>query len=295
MSSVMLLKEIMNKTSLTVEKLATRANIDEKTLTDFLSEKTKLDIEDYMKISQFFNLSLDTLVTGKPTEHDKYTISKLEPSGYEVIEEYLEKCKKIITESGLEKHADKLLPKAQYAEKRGTEYFSGFIGGVFLNDEPHIWKDAYTPYICIEAVLALDDYDIYTKLKDYPRTFGQLRYKLTQMNDQKGLKATEPKNRSSSDWTRMNAVPALEFKDIANLTDVRFYHEVNIENKESTVLYSINPNNKSYWKIIDLLLVKGAYLVKGNLGDSWGPRKREEMIDYPATEMLRFIASKNLE
>lgn len=90
MSSVMLLKEIMSKTSLTVEKLAMRANIDEKALTDFLSEKTKLDIEDYMKISQFFNLSLDTLVTGKLTEHDKYTISKLEPSGYEVIEEYLE-------------------------------------------------------------------------------------------------------------------------------------------------------------------------------------------------------------
>lgn len=285
----------MNKTSLTVEKLATRANIDEKALTDFLSEKTKLDIEDYMKISQFFNLSLDTLVTGKPTENDKYTISNLKPSDSEVIEEYLEKCKKIITEAGLEKHMDKLLPKAQYVEIRGAERFNRFIGGVFLNDKQHFWKGAYTPYISIEAVLALDDYDIYTKLKDYPRTFGQLRYKLTQMNDLKGLKATEQKNLSSNDWTRMEAVPALKFKDITNLTDVRFYHEVNIENEESTVLYSINPNNKSYWKIIDVLLDKGAYLVKGNLGDSWRPRKREEMIDYPATEMLRFIASKNLE
>lgn len=295
MSSVMLLKEIMSKTSLTVEKLAIRANIDLKTLTNFLNEKTKLDIEDYMKISQFFNLSLDTLVTGKPTEHDKYTISKLEPSVYEVIEEYLEKCKKIITEAGLEKHAEKLLPIAQYAEKRGTEYFNGFIGGVFLNDERHIWKDAYMPYINIEAVLSLDDYDIYTKLKDYPRTFGQLRYKLTQMNDQKGLKATEPKDLSSNDWTSMNAVPALKFKDIINLTDVRFFHEVNIEKNLTSVLYSINSNNKSYWKIINILLDKGAYLVKGNLDDSWGPRTREEMIDYPATEMLRFIAGKNLE
>src|SRR5690554_1828237 len=111
MSSVMLLKEIMNKTSLTVEKLAMRANIDEKTLTDFLSEKTKLDIEDYMKISQFFNLSLDTLVTGKPTEHDKYTISKLEPSGYEVIDNILEKWKAFIISSGLEDNMDELLPK----------------------------------------------------------------------------------------------------------------------------------------------------------------------------------------
>src|SRR5690554_5068378 len=242
MSSVMLLKEIMNKTSLTVEKLATRANIDEKALTDFLSEKTKLDIEDYMKISQFFNLSLDTLVTGKPTENDKYIIRDLKPSDYEVIEEYLEKCKKIITEAGLEKHADKLLPKAQYAEKRGAEYFSGFIGGVFLNDKPYIWKGADTPYISIEAVLALDDYDIYTKLKDYTGNFGQLRYKHTQKYE-------------------------LEFKDITNLTDIRFYHEVNIENQKQSVLYSINPNNKSYWKIIDLLLVKGAFLVKGNLPD----------------------------
>jgi hypothetical protein len=172
-----------------------------------------------------------------------------------------------------------------------------FTGGVFLCNKEcsYHWDDIYMPYIDIKTLLDKDDYELYSKLKKYPRTFGQMRYYLTQIGDQKGLKATEPKDRSSNDWLNVRAVPSLEFKEINHLSDVRFYQEVDLSRLGlSSLLYEIKDDNSNYWKVIDYLLEQGAYLVKGNLGEFW-PRNKEDQIDYPATQMLRYIAKQNLK
>lgn len=279
MSSVSLLKEIMNKTSLTTEKLAKRANVDEKALDDFLNERTKLDIEDYMKVGKFFNLSLDTLVTGNPTEQDKYTISKLGPSVNEMLENYLDKCKKIIIDAGFEHQLDEFLPKPIYMEKRGVTFVKEFTGGIFYTNDTntpmYYWYKQDTPIIDMNIILEKDDYDLFEKLRRYPAVFME--------------------KKRAGIGSRKELFSKLNFEDIVNLSDVRFFKEFDLSQGLSSVLYQIKDSNKNYWEIIHVLLEKGAYLEKGNLGESWSARSKDELIDYPATQMLKFIAKENIK
>lgn len=78
MKSEFLIKEIMDKKRLTIQDLSETVNIDKEKLTDFLNGENKLSLEEYGKIGAYFNLSLDTLVTGIPTKQDERKIRKSE-------------------------------------------------------------------------------------------------------------------------------------------------------------------------------------------------------------------------
>ncbi len=296
MSSKDLLKELMSKTDLTVEKLSERTGVNGKSLTLFLEKDGKLEIEEYMSLGKYFGLSLETIATGVPVGYDRETVKKIQPSGLEIIEKFISKCEKVIIDAGLKSRIKELVPQAIYQGSGQDRRLIGFQGGVFLCDKEkyYHWNNVYLPYIDIKALIDLDDYELYSKLKNHPRTFGQMRYYLSQIGDDRGLRETEPKDRSSNDWLNVKPIPNLEFKDIFHLSDINFYKEVNVSDS-SSALYEILETNKNYWGIINYLLEQGAYLVKGNLGDYWGDRMKENIIDRPATQMLKYIAKQNLK
>ncbi len=275
MNSVDLIKEIMQKTSLSVEKLAKRVDIKEKVITDFLNGKSKLEIEEYLKIGKYFNLSLDTLVTGKPTEHDEYTMKKLKPSKHEVIDNIIEKWKSFIISSGLGNYMDQLLPTPIFENTSNGQKFNGFSGGVFQRTEGRT-LDIKEKDVSLAKILKLDNFEIYEAFKKNGATF----YK-------------------SGGFYGYQESKYLELEDIVNLEDIRFFENFDLKQDGSdylsNALYIIPDTNKKYWKILDIFLKKGAFLVKGELPDLGRTLTYEEMIDYPATQMLRYITTKNLK
>lgn len=287
-----LLKELMEKTMLDIEKLSKRTKVKDKSIENFISGKNDFNVKEYQKIAEYFGISLDTLISGKPTDHDAYTISRLEPSGYEVIDSFINACNKVINELGLKKHSSILVPTPKFEPYKDTEKFVGFQGGVFLTKKYNHWNKIYMPYVDIKKVIELDNFEIFDKFKDYPQTFGQLRNYLNNIQDSEGLKKTEPKDRSSNDWLNVRPVPEIKFSDIIACTDVKFFEYVNISEYKSQALYMIDENHPKYWNIMNILLRKGAYLrmeVENNYGESIYVK------DIPVTKSFEILVSNQLK
>lgn len=265
MNSKEFLRELMAKTDLTIHKLSERTGVSEKAITMFLEKDGKLEIEEYLKIGKYFGISLDGMATGKPTDDDRLVIEHhLKPDQAELDDRFIENCEKLIIKAGLKSRLNELLPeRPKLVEIEGKKYLLGFSGGIFHCGNSNDRLPNKEPKIDIKKVLGFDDFELYDKIK----TFAKVD----------------------------DLVPNLEMSDVIKLTDIRFFDVVNINNKKHSALYEISEDNKNYWKIIDKLLSRGAFLIKGNLQvDAWDSQK-EKIIDYPATQMLRYIVKQNLK
>lgn len=271
--------------NLTQIQLAQKLNVSDKLISKWECGESTPGVEDVLKLSQIFGVSLDYLLKGIVSPQDNKIINR-PPTWDELADIYLEKCLKIIKDKGLLKFKEVLLPK-KHTIQNGKKIEQSLIDGVFRttkfdNYQGYWWND-YMPYLDIKKLLALDNYDLYTQLFDLPSTFGDLRKYLKEKNDVEGLCITTPKDQSSNAWTR-ESEKRLTVSDIQNLTDERFY--IKVEDKDEA-LRTLNLDNKNYWVIVRTLIENGAkktyYVNCDNHSERWHS-------DLPGTAVLYEMA-----
>lgn len=258
--------------------------IDE--INDYLINSKDLGSDFYRTLSKHFEISPEAFMTGKLNKKDSIRLIELEPKLDDKAVEYIGKCEKIIKDLGLIKYSNILLPKAT-PNISGTNVFSG---GIFRSDE-YEWLETYGPYpyIDLKKLLALDDFAIYEKFKDYPRNFSHVLYFLEQRGE--NATAVDLKKKYSASST-FKQIPPLKFDDIKSTTDLKFFETAQYDEKElGYILNQIPLTNKSYWKICKLLLNKGAYISKMiNYTDRQGAIMEKDTV---ATMMLKSLTDYN--
>ncbi len=278
MSTINRIQTILNNTKYTWERLAKEINIDLNRINIIKNGKAEFTNEELIKIINLFGntITLDYLIRGfeYSSEVSRF-INDLKPSFITYVQEYLLKCKEIVNEVGLTKYIDLLIPtyienpRDRIVRSHRGEYLA-FSGGVFLNETIFHYQNILRPYIDFEKLLSLNNYEIYTKLKSYPRTLGQMIFwsKNQQSADYlEELISIRKKYSSSDNFSREEAVPPLKIENILQiekLTDINFFIEA-IKAPDwhaGNALYTINENNPNYWKIVKIYLDNGAYLTK---------------------------------
>ncbi len=259
--------------NLTQIQVAQKLNVSDKLVSKWECGESVPNVEDILKLSQIFGVTLDYLLKGDISEQDNKILNR-PPTWDEKADLFIEKCLNIIKEKGLIKYKEILLPKKENQT---------LIGGVFrttkFGEYQGRWWEDYMPYLDVKKLLALDNFELYSQLIDLPSTFGDLRKYLAEKNDAEGLRITTPTNRSSNGWTR-ESEKILRYADIENLTDERFY--VVIIDKD-VALSELNFSNKNYWKIVLTLIENGAKIYKPNGEISY-------VEDRPVTALLYEMA-----
>ena len=242
--------------NLTQMQLAQKLDVSDKLISKWECGESIPNVEDILRISQVFGVSLDYLLKGVVSLQDNKILNR-PPTWDEKADLFLEKCLKIIKDKGLIKFKDILLPKKGTSEIR-NRIVQSLVGGVFRTTEfggyQGRWWEDYMPYLDISKLLALDNYELYLKMIDLPITYGDLRKYLHDINDTEGLRITAPKDNSSNDWTRVSE-KKLRYADIQGLTDERFY---SIISDKDEALRKLSYTNKNYWKIVRVLIESGA-------------------------------------
>ncbi len=284
------INEILKKTRMSWEKLGLKTGIATKRIQVLKDGREQFTTDELSSICSFFgeSITLDYLIRGIDYSGEIASYIKgLKPSNEQYIEDFLAKCEEVIMETGLMKYKDLLIPKfySNWKEKREINNYKPFQGGIFLFDEYFHYQEIYKPYIDLKKLIALDNYEIFSKLKNYPRTNGQMRHLLKINKNDEGLK-TLSNFGSSSDFGREIDVPKLRANDIFSsneVTQIEFFEEIiNAEDWDpSTALYFIKESNPNYWNIVKLYLNHGAYLTK------------EGKKDVIKTMMLKRVAGIN--
>jgi plasmid maintenance system antidote protein VapI len=284
--------QLIEKKRLSVNKAANLIGLKESNLQSLFDGKYVLSTDELVKISEYFNVSLDYLLKGTMNLSDKETVEALVPDENQYAEDYIALCKLTIQKCGLQRFEKILVPEPVFYEKKGVSHFVNFQSGVFLNKTRAQWVDCYLPYLDYDKLISLDNVEIYQKLKDYPRTLGQLKYALRKINDIKGLKLLD--NRINMyDKTKEEPIPLLSIDDALKMSDIWFYEYIskNLNDQtKSVILYKIKKENPNYWAIMSMLIDNGAYLVRAIENNVYGNLVQIE--DVPATKMLKKLCSQ---
>lgn len=270
MNSKELMLEILKKTRLTPEKLAERTNISLKELNRLLDKNKELSISDYQKLSKYFNLSIDALATGRLDDNDKYYFERLEPSGYELIDEFIKGCTEIIKDAGFYEQKDKLIPKPLFIKTDKGERFQGFEGGIFLvNDRNGIHRILTERVrVSLTKLLEQDNYELFSNIRESGRIVDD------------------------SDPREIKVLSTLKYEYIASNSDLRFLENIDISHSEGEIIYKVDENTFGYWEKVNILLKKGAYLTRAIQG-KWDRVDHEK--DIPATMIFKYIVKQNLK
>ena len=283
---------LRTKARLTQVELAEKILISDKVISKWENGDTEPSIEQLRTLAKLYNVSFDYLVEGTANEHDKVILNRPATTG-ELADDYLKQCYEIIKERKLLKYKDILIPKKIIGRAKPDwgEHVTSLAGGVFRGDNYWEWQNVYMPFLDIGKLLMLDNYDIYVAMIDLPATFGEMRYLMKLRNDVDGLKATEPKNRSSNAWTSESPKPSVSVSDIKHLTDVRFVKIFKNEVNLNEWLANLSPTNKNYWAMIKVLIENGAVCQKV-IGFSEYQQSLVFGPDHLQTSMLLEIAKK---
>jgi len=283
--------QLIEKKRLSVNKAANLIGLKESNLQSLFDGRYVLSTDDLVKISEYFNVSLDYLLKGTMNLSDKETVEALVPDENQYAEDYIALCKLTIQKCGLHRFEKILVPEPIFYEKKGVSHFVNFQGGVFLNKTRAQWVDCYVPYLDYDKLISLDNVEIYQKLKDYPRTLGQLKYALRKINDLEGLKLLD--NRINMyDKTKEEPIPLLSIDDALKMSDIWFFEYISKNLNDQTkpiILYKIKKENPNYWAIMSMLIDNGAYLVRAIENNFHGNLVQIE--DVPATKMLKKLCS----
>ncbi len=267
------INEILEKIRISWDKLGLRTGIASKRIQILKDRREPFTTDELTSICNFLGptFTLDYLIRG--TDHSgqiaRYIKNDLKPSQEQFIEEFLLKCEEIIDEANLSKFKDMLMPtyiqnRSEWIRDNRSGEYNAFRGGCFLSLRYYHIQNIYRPYIDIEKVLKLNNYEIYNKLKNYPRTEGQMRHLLKKNNNEFGLKMLKP---IDGEFGKEMDTPPLSSEDIYSLNEVNqveFFQEI-IGTKDwypGSALYKISESNPNYWNIVKLFLVHGAYLTK---------------------------------
>lgn len=201
---------LRTKARLTQAQLAEKISISDKVISKWENGDSEPSIDQLRAVAKIYKVSFDYLIEGKANEYDKLIINRELTTG-EMADDFLAQCYEIIKAKKLLNYKEQLLPKKVIgrAKPEYGEHVTELTGGVFRASKWWEWQKVYTPYLDINKLLLLNNYDIYVSMIDLPATFGEMRYQMKQKNDTEGLKATAPKDRSSNDWTSERPKPKL--------------------------------------------------------------------------------------
>lgn len=138
------------------------------------------------------------------------------------------------------------------------EHVTNLSGGVFKGDHYWEWQNVITPYIDREKLIALDNFDIYEKLKDLPTSYGEVRFLAKKYNRQDIL--TLMPEDYSSDFYRDRDIQPLSANDIKGCTDIGFYKELSKAGQIelNSALNELCEDNENFWLIVKCLIENGA-------------------------------------
>lgn len=285
------INEILEKIRMSWEKLGLRTGIPSKRMQILKERHEPFTTDELTSICNFLGptFTLDYLIRGTDNSGEiaRYIKNDLKPSQEQFIEEFLLKCEEIIDEANLSKFKDILMPtyipnRKEWIRDTNTGEYNAFKGGCFLSLRYYHIQNIYRPYIDIEKLLKLNNYEIFTKLKNYPRTEGQMRHLLKKSKNDLGLKMLY---KVDGAFGEEMDIPPIRAADIFSLNEVihvriEFFQEI-IGGKDwnpGSALYKISESNPNYWNIVKLFLVNGAYLTK------------EDKKDVVKTMMLKRLA-----
>ena len=283
---------LRTKARLTQAQLAEKISISDKVISKWENGDSEPSIDQLRAVAKIYKVSFDYLIEGKTNEYDNLIINR-EPTEDEYADDFIQQCYEIIKAKKLLQYKDLLIPKkgaenphAQWVGlQRGRVKKQILSGGVFHVDNWWEWKNVYMPFIDIEKLLALNNYDIYVSMIDLPATFGEMRYQMKQKNDTEGLKLTTPKDRSSNDWTFEQPKPKLHSSQVKHLSDARFVKLFKNEVDLNEWLAGLSPSNSNYWGMIKALIENGAVCMKeSGFSEYW--QKIEFAPDHIQTSML---------
>lgn len=251
---------------LTQEELAKKLNISDKVISKWECGESIPQLEFISQLSNLYNISLEYLINGNPSEKDK-TILNRKPTTGEYADIFLKQCLDIIKDNKLERYKNILLPQKNIgsAQINYGEHVTSLSGGIFKANKYWEWQNIVTPYIDTDKLIKLDNYEIYEKLKHLPTTYGEVRYLAKIKNDEETLKRM-PQNHSS-DFYHDRPIQNYTAKQIQGCKDVKFY--INLKSKSDCqdcleeeplnyALEHLEPTNPNYWEIVEILIKRGA-------------------------------------
>lgn len=274
----------------TQAQLAEKISISDKVISKWENGDSEPSIDQLHSVAKIYKVSFDYLIEGKANEYDNLIINRELTTG-EMADDFLAQCCEIIKAKKLINYKEKLLPKKVIgrAKPEYGEHVTKLTGGVFHADNWWEWQKVYMPFIDVNKLLSLNNYDIYIALIDLPATFGEMRYQMKQKNDAEGLKKTTPKDSSSNNWTREAPKPKLHSSQVKHLSDARFVKLFKNEVDLNEWLAGLSPSNSNYWGMIKALIENGAVCMKES-GFSEYCQKIEFAPDHIQTSMLYEMA-----
>ena len=246
----------------TQEDLATKLNISDKVVSKWECGESTPQLEYITDLSKLYGVSTDYLIKGVASSEDNRIINR-PPTGEEKADEFIQQCWNIVKSKKLEKFKDLLLPKKVFETQR-QKFIGSFLrleGGIFKCKDYYHWQNVVMPYLDLDKLLKLDNFDIYEKFKDYPSTYGELRYLAKQNNDTELLEKLPSNNLNDFYCDKPIKPYSYTAEQIQGLTDIRFYENMDTSNgtyKISCALEKLEPTNPNYWKIVEILINKGA-------------------------------------
>lgn len=282
--------KLRNLFRLTQQELSKEIHISDKVISKWERGESEPSLADTKSLAQFFKVSMDYLASGIISSSDKLVLER-KPTTGELADDFLKQCLKIVKNKDLQKYKDILLPKKVIgrAVPEYGEHVMSLSGGVFRGDNYWEWQNVVTPYIDRQKLIALDNFDIYDKLKDLPTSYGEVRF-LAKKNNNQEILTLMPRD-DSDDFYHDRDIRPLTAKDIKGCTDVRFYKELAKQGKDelNTALIELDAYNKNFWEIVKCLIENGAVkLMSDRYTDKFVP-------DILATKMLLEIAREKVK
>ena len=251
--------KLRNLLRLTQQDLSEKIHISDKVISKWECGESEPSLADTKSLAEFFKVSMDYLASGIVSPSDKLVLER-KPTTGELADDFLKQCWEIIKIKNLQKYKDILLPKKVIGRARPEygEHVTNLSGGVFKGDHYWEWQNVITPYIDRKKLIALDNFDIYEKLKDLPTSYGEVRFLAKKYNRQDIL-TLMPENHSSDFYYDRDIQP-LSAKDIKGCTDIGFYKELSKagQNELNSALNELCEDNENFWLIVKCLIENGA-------------------------------------
>ena len=225
--------------------LATVVNLTDKSISKWENNEVKPSMEDFVKLSSYFNVSLDFLVSGIIREEDKIIVQALEK--WKKITDYQKELKLFFKNNNI-KETDKISKMFKITEE-----------GIFCYLDDLISNDDYKLFCSVSKNYALIKVEENDSSADEDEILENYKLKFYDLNNNADINFYEE---------ALNNLKKASIKKKRDPYMLKIEEEADfdaISCEVSDALYSLHFDNPNYYEIVTFLIDNGAVLDKANV------------------------------
>lgn len=252
---------------LTQAQLAKKLHVSDKLVSKWETGEGIPALEDILKLSDFFKVSVDYLVKGIIRDDDNKSINRL-PTEKEMLEDFEEAFQKFLKKHKLSSFYQQLLDMLSVHDK------AAFLKG----KTSHYRKDGniVDGFWEIEKILTLNDYYLYKILVEYS-------YIIDRYNGSKNMFINGINNHRALLLTKYN------------VTDVEFYEKLKFKQEELNELLRAFVDGRREWndEVILIIIKRGGYVTDAS--HDYETNNTYYSKNILATKQMEALCKKNIK